>query len=56
MFDYYMPGYDYQSATDEEFARKFKHLEYIRGQEAQKSVELAKIGMMANAIGKRRRR
>lgn len=51
-----MPGYNYQAASDQEWAQMYKHLEYIRSQEAQRSVELAKIGLVANGPGRKARR
>lgn len=45
MFEYYLPGVDHRKLTDEEFAQKYAHLGYIRGQEARKSQELAMLGL-----------
>ncbi|PQJ09496.1 hypothetical protein CJD36_019850 [Flavipsychrobacter stenotrophus] len=46
VFEYYLPGVDHQSLTDEEFAQKYANLEYLRTQEILESIELAKLGLV----------
>ena len=40
LFCFYMPGFDYVNASDEEYARMFVLLEYIRTKEGMKEAAL----------------
>lgn len=36
MLEYHLPGKDHSKLTDEQFAQKIAHLEYIRKEEAKR--------------------